>query len=171
MAVRRVVTGHTPQGRSVVVSDDEVAASILVGERGSAITLLWRRDDPADFPDTGTTRPMSTAFPPPGGCMCSVMELAPEGDDFHEFVRDALTPWSDPDDPGMHRTATLDYDVVLEGVIGLELDDGFEVTLTAGDVVIQNGTRHRWHNRGSGVARVMAVTVGAHHRLPGGGPA
>jgi hypothetical protein len=55
--------------------------------------------------------------------MCSVMELAPKGDDFHEFVRDALTPRSDLDDPGMHRTATLDYDVVLEGAIGLELWD------------------------------------------------
>jgi hypothetical protein len=41
------------------------------------------------------------------------MELAPEGNDFHEFVRDGLAPWADPDDAGMHRTATLDYDLVL----------------------------------------------------------
>ena len=47
---------------------------------------------------------------------------------------------------GMHRTATLDYDIVLEGTIGLELDNGAEVTLHPGDIVVQNGTRHRWHN-------------------------
>ena len=102
--------------------------------------------------------------------MCSVMQLAPEGDEFHEFVRDALEPWSDPNDAGMHRTATLDYDFVVEGVVCLELDEGFEVMLRPGDVVVQNGTRHRWHNRGRGVARVLAVTVGAYQRLDGGGP-
>jgi hypothetical protein len=50
---------------------------------------------------------------PPGGCVAAAMELAPEGNDFHEFVRDGLAPWADPDDAGMHRTATLDYDLVL----------------------------------------------------------
>jgi len=98
------------------------------------------------------------------------MELAPTGDDFHEFVRDALVPWSDPDVPGMHRTATLDYDVVIEGTIVLELDDGVEVTLGPGDIVVQNGTRHRWHNRGDTIARMLSVTVGAHNRLEGGRP-
>ena len=70
----------------------------------------------------------------------------------------------------MHRTATLDYDVVLEGTIGLELDNGIEVMLHAGDIVVQNGTRHRWHNRGTTIARYLAVTVGAHNTMEGGGP-
>jgi quercetin dioxygenase-like cupin family protein len=96
--------------------------------------------------------------------------LAPEGDDFHKFVRDGLAPWADPDEPGMHRTATLDYDVVLEGTVGLELDDGAEVTLGPGDVVVQDGTRHRWHNRGDSIARVLAVTVGAYQEIEGGRP-
>jgi mannose-6-phosphate isomerase-like protein (cupin superfamily) len=65
----------------------------------------------------------------------------------------------------MHRTATLDYDIVLDGRIGLELDNGVEVELGPGDVVVQNGTRHRWHNRGDTVARYMSVTVGAFNRL------
>ena len=62
------------------------------------------------------------------------------------------------------------WGVVLEGTIGLELDDGVEVTLAPGDVVVQNGTRHRWHNRGDAVARLLSVTIGAHHRIEGGGP-
>jgi quercetin dioxygenase-like cupin family protein len=70
----------------------------------------------------------------------------------------------------MHRTPTIDYDVVLTGTVGLELDDGAEITLGPGDVVVQNGTRHRWHNRGDSPARVLAVTVGARHRLEGGRP-
>jgi hypothetical protein len=46
-----------------------------------------------------------------------------------------------------------------------------EVTLGPGDIVVQNGTRHRWHNRGDSIARMLSVTVGAHSRLEGGGPA
>jgi len=169
MAVRRVVTGHTPEGKAVIASDRKVAP-IMIGDRGSATTLLWGRDDPGRFPDDGSQPSISAAFPPPGGCMAAVMELAPEGDDFHEFVRDGLAPWADSEEAGMHRTATLDYAVVLDGTVGLELDDGVEVTLRPGDIVVQNGTRHRWHNRGDSIARVVAVTVGAYNDIEGGRP-
>ena len=169
MAVRRVVTGHTPKGEAIVVSDDEVPP-IPIGDKGSASTLLWHRDDPAQFPDDGSQPAMSAIFPPPGGCSAALMELAPGDDEFHAFIGTALAPWADPDEPGMHRTATIDYDVVLEGTIGLELDNGAEVTLRPGDVVVQNGTRHRWHNRGDTIARLLSVTVGAHNALEGGRP-
>ena len=167
MTVRRVVTGHTDDGTAVVVSDGE-AESIPIGENGSATMLIWGRDDPARFPDDGSRPAVQAIFPPPGGCSFAIMELAPGCGKFHEFVRDALAPWSDPDEPGMHRTPSLDYDMVLDGIVGLELDDGVEVTLRAGDVVVQNGTRHRWHNRGDTVARVLAVTVGAEHQRTDG---
>jgi mannose-6-phosphate isomerase-like protein (cupin superfamily) len=170
MAVRRVVTGHTAEGRSVIVSDEEVAG-IPIGTLGSSATLLWGRDGPGQFPDDGGQQQMSAAFPPPGGCAVAIVTLAPEGDDFHQFVHAALAAWADPDEPGMHRTATLDYDFVLEGTVGLELDDGVEVTLGPGDLVVQNGTRHRWHNRGTTIARYLAVTVGAANELEGGRPA
>lgn len=170
MAVRRVVTGHTPAGEAIVVSDDEVAP-IPIGDRGSATTLLWGRDDPGQFPDDGSQPVMAATFPPPGRCAVAVMTLAPgEGSEFHEFVRDARPHWADPDDPGMHRTATLDYDFVLEGTVGLELDNGTEVTLRLADLVVQNGTRHRWHNRGTTIARVLAFSAGAVHQIAGGGP-
>ncbi len=169
MPVRRIVTGHTPEGKAIVVSDEAVPP-ILIGDGGSAATLLWARDDLAQFPDDGSQPMMSAAFPLPGGCALAILELAPQGEEFHDFVRDALVPWADPNEPGMHRTPTIDYDIVLEGTIGLELDDGVDVTLEPGDVVVQNGTRHRWHNRGNTIARLLAVTVGAHHRIEGGRP-
>jgi mannose-6-phosphate isomerase-like protein (cupin superfamily) len=167
MGVRRVVTGHTSDGTAVVVSDEEVA-SYPIGSLGSAVTSLWGRDDLAQFPDEGARPPISIAFPPPGGSRLAVMELAPQGDDFDRFVRDALAPWADPSNPGMHRTPSIDYDIVLSGTVGLELDDGSEVALSSGDVVVQNGTRHRWHNRGDGIARVASITIGGHHEMGGG---
>lgn len=60
----------------------------------------------------------------------------------------------------MHATPRTDFDIILNGTVGLELDDG-EVMLQPGDIVVQNGTLHRWHNRGSTVARI----VGGGHGL------
>src|SRR6516164_11321498 len=45
---------------------------------------------------------------------------------------------------GFHRTDTTDFGVVLSGNLALQLDDGAEVSLSPGDVLIENGTRHRW---------------------------
>jgi hypothetical protein len=144
-----------------MVVSDEVVAAIPVGDQGSAVTLLWGRDDLAQFPDDGSPPALAAPIAPPGGSRCAIMELAAVGDEFQEFVRTTMSPWADPDDPGMHQTPTIDYDIVLDGTVGLELDDGQEVILQAGDIVVQNATRHRWHNRGTGVARVLAVMLGA----------
>jgi len=164
MAVRRVVTGHDAEGRSVVVAD-EPSDKLSFGARGGGIHLVWARDDVAHFPDDGSQPPSRTAFPAPGGCRMSVFELPPgDAGEFDEFVSDSLSEFSDPDRPGMHRTASLDFDIVLEGTVGLELD-GQEAVLNPGDVVVQNGTSHRWHNRGSVIARVASVVVGADHDL------
>ena len=67
----------------------------------------------------------------------------------------------EPDHPGMHTTDTVDLDIVLSGEVWLELDDGAEVHLQAGDCVIQNGTRHVWHNRTEEPARMFAALIGA----------
>jgi uncharacterized cupin superfamily protein len=58
----------------------------------------------------------------------------------------------------VHRTASIDYGIVLSGEITLVLDDS-EVTLRAGDIVVQRGTDHAWANRGTEVARVVFVLV------------
>ena len=68
----------------------------------------------------------------------------------------------DGDKPGMHRTDTTDFGVLLCGNIVVELDDGAEVLLSAGDVVVQNGTRHRWRVVGDEPATMAAFIIGAH---------
>jgi quercetin dioxygenase-like cupin family protein len=49
----------------------------------------------------------------------------------------------------MHKTNTVDYAIVYEGEIWLELDDVKIVHLKRGDAVVQNGTRHEWRNNGT----------------------
>ena len=74
-----------------------------------------------------------------------------------------MVGYMDPSDPGMHTTDTIDFEVVLEGTIVLELDDGAEVTLQPGDTVVQNGTRHRWRNPGDTPAHLALFICGASH--------
>ena len=67
----------------------------------------------------------------------------------------------DGDEPGFHRTDTTDFGVLLSGNIVAELDDGAEVLLSPGDVLVQNGTRHRWRVVGDAPATMVAFIVGA----------
>ena len=46
----------------------------------------------------------------------------------------------------MHRTVSLDYGIVLEGVVECVLDSGETRRLARGDVCIQRGTMHAWRN-------------------------
>lgn len=68
------------------------------------------------------------------------------------------------DNPGMHTSDSIDYDVVMEGEIHLELDDGESKKLSRGDVVVQNGTRHAWRNKSDKPATMLFVLVGAHRK-------
>jgi quercetin dioxygenase-like cupin family protein len=69
----------------------------------------------------------------------------------------------EPAEPGMHTTATIDFEVLLSGSVTLELDDGAKVDLRPGDTVVQNGTRHRWSNAGTEPAVLAVFICGAHH--------
>jgi quercetin dioxygenase-like cupin family protein len=60
----------------------------------------------------------------------------------------------------MHRTETIDYVIVLEGEIEMDMDRS-TVRLKAGDVMVQRGTNHAWANRGSTRARVAFVLIDA----------
>jgi quercetin dioxygenase-like cupin family protein len=71
------------------------------------------------------------------------------------------TQYMEPDNPGMHTTQTVDIGIVLAGDLWLELDDGDEVHLRAGDMVVQNGTRHAWHNKSDQPCTAAFVLIGA----------
>jgi mannose-6-phosphate isomerase-like protein (cupin superfamily) len=174
--VRRVVTGHDAEGKAIVVDDDVVAPLTLDALPGSEFHWLWGSDVVSTFPDDGARPKGRTYFPPVGGSRFGFFTIPPDGDAgappdldpvaaMVQFERrlPGMAQYLDPAAPGMHTTPTTDYGVVLSGEAVLELDDGVTVTLAAGDTYIQNGTRHRWSNRGE-VPAVIAVTyVGANH--------
>jgi quercetin dioxygenase-like cupin family protein len=69
----------------------------------------------------------------------------------------------------MHTTDTIDFEYVVSGEVWLELDDGVEVKLSAGDTLVQNGTRHAWRNKSAEPCALVVFLVGA-HRAGAGAP-
>lgn len=176
MEVRRVVTGHDASGKSVFVSDDAVSPALPALMPAAEFHLLWGGDKTAEFPDDGSMPQWHTYFPPVGGFRFGMFTVPPGVADAEQAFLTAeealadleaklpgLAGHMDPSDPGMHTTATIDFEVVLEGTIVLELDDGAEVTLNVGDTVVQNGTRHRWKNPGDKPSRLALFICGAAH--------
>jgi mannose-6-phosphate isomerase-like protein (cupin superfamily) len=170
MAIRRVVTGHDENGKAVFVADDQVEAT-TAQLTTTTYHELWRGDIEPVFPNAGENGAKSTFFPAPGGYRFFILTVPPgeghpdiEGLDLEAAIGElqeklpGLIEVSEADNPGMHTTDTVDMEIILSGEIVLELDDGAEKTLRAGDVNIQNGTRHRWRNRGE-VPAVMAVAI------------
>ena len=180
MQVRRVVTGHDADGKAVIASDEAVDGIRPTLLPGAEFHRLWGGDATSQFPDSGEQPDHSTYFPPVGGFRFGLFSVPPGGARRGERIDDlegalaeleaafpGLAGHMEPDAPGMHTTATIDFEVVLDGEVWLELDDGVEVHLRPGDTVVQNGTRHAWRNHGDTTARLAVFIVGAHHERAG----
>ncbi len=173
--VRRVVTGNK-NGRSVVVSDGPVPNTHdFVAVPGFRTSLVWATPAVLTLPHDGVD-PVATVtnlLPAPHGSSLIIVNFPPDSVMLRgDFDPDAagreyaaylpgLAESFDPDGSGMHTTQTVDYDIILAGELWLELDDGEIRHLKAGDVVIQNGTRHAWRNRSQQIATMAAVLIGA----------
>jgi Cupin domain len=175
MRIRRVVAGVDENGKSVVLSDGPAPCTLDYQYMpGQAHARIWRTDGavstkpPAEEP-TSDTGPM---LPAPGGASFLVLQVAPDsfvtdprfdparsGEEFATYAPD-MAAVMEPDNPGMHRTATVDYGIVLDGEVVLELDDGAQAVLTAGDTIVQLGSRHAWRNRSDRPATVAFVLTG-----------
>lgn len=175
MQIRRIVTGHDGEGRSVFVADGAAPrASDFADIPGHGVAQLWATSSmprltaaPQDptrlqgslIPGIGGTSLLAVSFPPD-----SVMAAPLDPQRAFEQMAEALPglfECFEAEHPGMHRTPTIDYGVLLEGELWLELDDGEQRLVRPGDVVIQNGTRHAWRNKSEQPAKAMFFMVGA----------
>ena len=156
MQVRQVVTGHDAKGRAVFVRDEQVDGMSIPGL--GELAFLWNADEPATYPNAGNNPGAPGIFPPVGGIRFIMSTYLPG------VVAPEPTPEmhiGDGDEPGFHRTDTTDFGVLLSGNIVAELDDGAQVLLSPGDVLVQNGTRHRWRVVGDAPATMVAFIIGA----------
>jgi mannose-6-phosphate isomerase-like protein (cupin superfamily) len=151
MAVRRVVTGVDSDGRSVFLSDGPAFG-------GDQWAEVWITDPALGIgavvdPQLG----IGVLEPPAGGNAWRVFEVPPD-DEMRAAMANAAATMDGIEADGFHTTETVDYVMVLEGEVTLELDTG-EVTLGPGDCVVQRGTRHAWRNRSGLPVRMVAVML------------
>jgi hypothetical protein len=171
--VRRVVTGHNAAGKSVFIADG-ASPHVFSRRPGSAIvTELWRtHTTPAD--NRGDKDTIDDAFrlpPPKSGSVLRIIEYPPDKERIAALAADhamaddgsgrsQALDRSNPRHLGFHKTASIDYAIVLEGEIHALMDEG-EVLLKAGDVLIQRGTNHAWSNRTDAPCTVAFVLIDA----------
>ncbi len=173
--IRRVVTGHDARGRSVILNDGPSPHVLTLPSRPDfALTNLWVTDrTPASNAGTAdaAARPV-VLEPPKNGTIFRVVEFPPDQapggfDRKAAFAAMGAGHAMDPDasrHPGMHKTDTVDYALVLSGEIWALMDEG-ETLLRAGDTLVQRGTNHAWSNRSGQPCLVAFILVSA---SPGG---
>jgi hypothetical protein len=176
MEIRCVVTGQNPSGKSVFVRDSFVQPVSLALLPGYEFHRLWGSQSIVQLPSDGTAPASPGYFPPRSGFRFGFFTIPP--DTTTRVDRGDITPALEEirqklpgmlevlerDHPGMHTTDTVDFDVVVAGEVYLELDEGADVRLQAGDAVIQNGTRHAWHNRSAQNCVIAVTLVGAERK-------
>ena len=169
--VRRVVTGHDAGGKSMFLIDGPAPnVKEMASMPGLALTDLWetkgapaRNEGAADDAD----RPVRLE-PPKNGTIVRIVEFPPDaawrgrtdGRAGFDSISAGHAQDAHSSDPMMHKTASVDYIIVLKGEIHAIMDRG-ETLLKAGDVLIQRGTNHSWSVRGNEPCIIAAVLVSA----------
>lgn len=177
MSTQCVVTGHDQLGCSRVVYAGPIAGDTpFVYQPGfSAAVFAQTSAEPSvGIGQLIESAPIRTVLPSVAGTTALLVTFPPAEpeqtaqtitpEDIAQELEERLPGFAqtfEPDAPGFHRTDTIDYAVLIQGELTLLLDNNERAHLKAGDVVVQNGTRHAWLNTGSSPARVMFVMVGA----------
>jgi mannose-6-phosphate isomerase-like protein (cupin superfamily) len=172
-AYRRIVTGNV-NGKSVVQSDEQMQAYEFKSVPNYEHTLVWVNPTTPDLREEQRfDRYPESVVPGPGGTSLHFVTFPPSSVfadpsfDGEAARREALirlrglADHFEKEDPAMHKTNTVDFAVVYDGEIWLELDDAETVHLKKGDVVVQNGTRHAWRNKGTAPVTMLFFLNGA----------
>ena len=172
--IRRIVTGTDATGAAVIASDaspprtDAFTAipgmmSRLVWATAQGEAVPYNGIDPSSaidnvVPEPGETRMLVITFPP--DAVYASPHFDPQAAAAENLaISPGLAERFEPD--GMHSTPTIDYGIVLDGEIWLDLGNGSPTLLKPLDVFVQNGTRHAWRNKSDRPATIAVVLIGA----------
>src|ERR1700730_7161086 len=170
---RRIVTGKV-NGKSILQSDELLQAYQFKSVPNYEHTLVRENPTTPDLREEQRfDRYPDSVVPGPGGTSLHFVTFPPSSVfadpsfDGEAARKDALirlrglADHFEKEAPAMHKTNTVDYSVVYDGEIWLELDDAKTVHLKRGDVVVQNGTRHAWRNKGTTPVTMLFFLNGA----------
>ena len=168
--MRRIVTGHNTNGKSLIKIDGPPARSI--GEEIGGLYEIWNETGIAvdTLSDVDNADSDILLSPPKGGSKFRYFKImpTPQGvsvEILNQMAEEAFSRIGAAHHridiarhPAMHKTKTIDYIILLEGDVTLVLDEE-EVRLKPFDVVVQRGTNHAWINNGKEPATLIAVLI------------
>lgn len=152
-SVRRYVVGSDPDGKSYTQFSGCIEATAVPGLPGGGVIeggALWATHQmPVDNSGSGDAAAGGSGGPGAGP--------GPDGTSFG-FIY--YPPGQAGTQPVIHRTATTDYWIILEGAATLVTDKD-EIHLTAGDTVIVRGAYHGWSYAPERAFLAIAVSLDA----------
>jgi hypothetical protein len=131
---RAIVTGHDPQGRSVILADDCPHAMPIMDQPNFAVTDFWKTaGTPADNGNATARDPCGLPIqvvPPANGTVFRIVQFPPDTDWAAKAAAmggsvaiDDMATAAHSGGPvrhaHMHRTRSIDYAMVLSGEIWL----------------------------------------------------
>jgi quercetin dioxygenase-like cupin family protein len=142
--IRRVVTGHSENGKATFVSDNQFE-TVVIPTGDAAMATIWTTTTvPADLNDETDGRNRDAGTTLKGGSVIRIVDMLPN----------ASSP--------IHRTSSIDYGIILSGTIELELENQEIKTLFQGDIIVQRGTIHQWRNPSSTeICRIVFILTEA----------
>ena len=125
--------------------------------------FLWSTGGVVSLPTNIGAAPADMSFPPPGGSNLGIFRFPARSAgklDVSALDRDDVQ--GDPHgDAGMHRTDTIDYEIIISGKVDIELPGGQVRTLSPGSILVMAGAPHAWRNHYDEDCTYVAVVVGA----------
>ena len=168
--MRRIVTGHDQNGKSVISIDGPPARSI--GEEAGGLYEIWNTEgagiDSSSLKDRADIDILLS--PVKGGTKFRYFQINPIPEGIPDEAIEAATAEAfekigaahhrvdTSKNAAMHETDTIDYIILLKGDVTLILDEE-EVRLKPHDVVVQRATNHAWVNNGAEPALLIAVLI------------
>ncbi|MPZ47150.1 MAG: cupin domain-containing protein [Betaproteobacteria bacterium] len=151
--VRRVVTGNDTRGRSRVVWDGPAPNAHDAKTLTNAWTDFWvwhESPAPLEGQNDDGNLPYDFPGPPNGGHLRAV---------YGKGSPAASAYSSAAPHPYMQKVRALDFAIVLEGEIVLQLDTE-EVPMKVGEIAIVRGSNHAWSNRSNHPAVIAIASHG-----------
>jgi len=146
--VRRIVTGHDRDGKACIACDEVLKFKDM--RQGNRSLSVWVTDS------TPATDNNDLSIDGAGRQIPGLGLVMPNGTNFR--YSDIAPGHGAP----MHRTTSVDYNIIISGEIVHITENGDERILKAGDVLIQRGTLHAWRNPSTTEwVRMLSVLVDA----------
>jgi hypothetical protein len=155
-----VVAGTDASGRTVFL-DPGAPARLSIADAVEA-AWVWETGEGACLPCDIGTPAQGMDFPGPGGTKFGVMCFPARSAgklDLHDSLGDGAEAMTG-NTPGMHRSDTIDYEVILSGKVDIVLPDGARRTLGPGSLLVMGGVGHAWENHYDEPCFYAAVVIG-----------